>query len=82
MLRKKAGVLGFGGVSAPDQGLRGELQVIAVGKVPPPPPPPPGFPIVQITFGLAGLAALAALALNIKLARAARRRQRFPPEEG
>jgi len=72
----------FGGVSAPDQGLRGELQVIAVGKVPPPPPPPPGFPIVQITFGLAGLAALSALALNFKLARAARRRQRFPPEEG
>ena len=33
-------------------------------------------------LGLAMLAALAALALNIKLARAARRRQRFPPEEG
>ena len=72
----------YGGVSAADQGLRGELQVVAVGKVPPPPPSPPGFPIVQITFGLAGLAALSALALNFKLARAARRRQRFPPEEG
>jgi hypothetical protein len=62
-------------------GIVGELRVLAARPPPPPPPPPPGFPIVEITFGLAGLAAVAALVFNFRLARAARRRQRFPPEE-
>ncbi len=62
-------------------GIVGELRVLAAGIPPPPPPPPAGFPIVQITFGVTGLAAVAALAFNFRLARAARRRHRFPPEE-
>ena len=62
-------------------GVTGTLRVVAVGRGPPPPPPPPGFPVVEVTFGLAGLAAAAAIAFNFKLARAARRRRQFPPEE-
>src|SRR5947209_2735972 len=62
-------------------GIVGELRVLAAGTPPPPPPPPAGFPFIPITFGLAGLAALAAIAFNFRLARAARRREQFPPEE-
>lgn len=68
----------FGG---PTPAQQGELYVTFLGTAPATPPRPPGFPILEITFGLAGLAALAAIAFNFKLARAARRRQRFPPEE-
>ncbi len=68
----------FGGGSP---GQRGSLYVTFTSAAPPPPPPPRGFPVVEVTFGLAGLAAVAALVLNFRLARAARRRQRFPPEE-
>jgi hypothetical protein len=62
-------------------GIVGELRVVAAGTPPPPRPPPAGFPFIPITFGLAGLAALAAIAFNFRLARAARRREQFPPEE-
>ena len=62
-------------------GIAGTLRVITSGRVTPPPPPPAGFPVVEVTFGLAGLAAAAAILFNFKLARDVRRRQRLPPEE-
>ena len=62
-------------------GIVGELQVLAAGPPPPPPPTPQGFPVVQMTFGLAGVAAIGAIVFNFRLARAARRREQFPPEE-
>jgi len=73
----------FGGTTATERqaGIVGELQVIWKGTAPPPPPPPRGFPVVEVTFGLAGLAAIAAIAFNFRLGAAVRRRQRIPPEE-
>jgi hypothetical protein len=70
-----------GDLSEQAAGIIGELRVLTAGTPPPPLPPPRGFPILEITFGLSGLAAVAALVFNFRLARAARRRQRFPPEE-
>ncbi len=62
-------------------GIEGLLTVTAVGAAPPPAAAPQGFPVVPFTFGLVGIGGVAAVAFDMKLARDARRRQRFPPGE-
>ncbi len=72
----------IGGALASERaaGIEGLLVVQAAGAAPAP-TAPQAFPVVPFTFALVGIGGAAAVGFDLKLARDARRREKYPPEE-